>query len=81
MPKTLVNLDPDDKAWLDQEARRRKLPMTELVRQAVHSYRQREQSQARPALDEVLARTAGLWRHGEGLAWQQRLRGEWNDDA
>ncbi len=81
MPKTLVNLDPDDKAWLDQEARRRKLPMTELVRQAVHSYRLREQSQARPALDEVLARTAGLWRHGDGLAWQQRLRGEWNDDA
>lgn len=81
MPKTLVNLDPDDKAWLDQEARRRKLPMTELVRQAVHSYRLREQSQARPALDEVLALTAGLWRHGDGLAWQQRLRGEWNDDA
>lgn len=48
MPKTLVNLDPDDKAWLDQEARRRKLPMTKLVRQAVHSYRQREQNQARP---------------------------------
>lgn len=81
MPKTLVNLDPDDKAWLDQEARRRKLPMTELVRQAVHSYRQREQSLARPALDEVLARTAGLWRQGDGLAWQQRLRGEWDDKA
>lgn len=81
MPKTLVNLDPDDKAWLDQEARRRKLPMTELVRQAVHSYRQREQNPARPALDDVLARTAGLWRQGDGLTWQQRLRGEWDDDV
>ncbi len=81
MPKTLVNLDPDDKAWLDQEARRRKLPMTELVRQAVHSYRQREQNQAQPALDDVLARTAGVWRHGDGLTWQQRLRAEWHGDA
>lgn len=81
MPKTLVNLDPDDKAWLDQEARRRKLPMTELVRQAVHSYRQREQNQTPPALDDVLARTAGLWRHGDALTWQQRLRGEWDDTA
>ncbi len=35
--KSLINLAADDKAWLDREARRRKLPMTELVRQAVHS--------------------------------------------
>ncbi len=34
MPKTLVNLDPSDKAWLDREARRQNMPMTELVRRA-----------------------------------------------
>lgn len=78
MPKTIVNLEPDDKAWLDQEARRRKLPMTELVRQAVHSYRLREQSRNRPELADVLQRTAGLWRRGDGLAWQKRLRDEWD---
>lgn len=78
MPKTLVNLDPDDKAWLDQEARRRKLSMTELVRQAVHAYRLREQHRDRPQLAEVLQRTAGLWRQGDGLAWQRRLRSEWD---
>lgn len=81
MAKTLINLDPDDKAWLDREARRRKLPMTELVRQAVHGYRLREQSRSRPALAEALARTAGLWRQGDGLDWQQRLRDEWNRDG
>jgi hypothetical protein len=32
MPRTLINLDPEDKAWLDREARKRRLPMTELVR-------------------------------------------------
>ena len=32
MPKTLVNLDESDKAWLDREARKRRIPMTELVR-------------------------------------------------
>ncbi|MFZ5493208.1 MAG: ribbon-helix-helix protein, CopG family [Pseudomonadota bacterium] len=81
MPKTLVNLDPDDKAWLDQEARRRRLPMTELVRQAVHAYRLREQDRGQPQLADVLERTAGLWRHGDALAWQQRLRGEWDRDG
>lgn len=80
MPKTLINLDADDKAWLDREARRRKLPRTELVRQAVRDFRLREQSRGRPALAEALTRTSGLWRRGDGLRWQQRLRDEWQDD-
>ncbi len=78
MTKTLINLDADDKAWLDLEARQRRLPMTELVRQAVHSFRLREQARGRPALAEALANTAGLWRQGDALAWQQRLRDEWD---
>lgn len=78
MPKTLVNLDSEDKAWLDQEARRRKQPMTELVRQAVRSFRLREQNRGRPDLADVLHRTAGLWRQGDALAWQRRLRDEWD---
>lgn len=78
MTKTLINLDDEDKAWLDLEARQRRLPMTELVRQAVRSFRLREQSRGRPALAEALANTAGLWRRGDALAWQQRLRDEWD---
>jgi len=80
MPKTLINLDADDKAWLDSEAQRQHLPMTELVRQAVRSYRLREQSRRLPNLTDALTRTAGLWRQGDALAWQQRLRGEWDRD-
>lgn len=79
MPKTLINLDPDDKAWLDREARRQHVPMTELVRQAVR--RLREQSRRKPALQDVLSRTSGLWRSGDGLKWQQRLRSEWDREA
>lgn len=78
MAKTLINLDPDDKAWLDREARRQHVPMTELVRQAVRSFRIREQSRRKPRLADALAHTAGLWRQGDGLAWQQRLRNEWD---
>lgn len=79
MTKTLINLDPDDKAWLDVEARTRKLPMTELVRRAVHQYRVCEESRSRLDLVATLESTAGIWRHGDGLAYQQRMRREWND--
>ena len=78
MPRTLINLDPDDKAWLDREARRQHVPMTELVRRAVRRYRVCEESRHQPGLAEALAHTAGLWKQGDGLAWQQRLRDEWS---
>lgn len=64
MARTLINLGPEDKEWLDREARARHVPMTELVRQAVRDYRTRQQSLAQPSLQAVLARTAGLWRGG-----------------
>ncbi|MBS0212458.1 MAG: ribbon-helix-helix protein, CopG family [Proteobacteria bacterium] len=81
MTKTLINLDADDKAWLDREAKRQHLPMTELVRQAVRSYRLREQTGRKPSLAIVLQRTSGLWKHGDGLDWQDRLRDEWQREA
>ena len=79
MPRTLINLDPDDKNWLDREAKARHLPMTELVRQAVHGFRVREESQGRTDLQTALHRTAGIWSGGDGLAYQNDLRNEWSD--
>lgn len=79
MARTLINLDPDDKAWLDREAQARNLPMTELVRQAVHGYRIRHESHGLTDLQAALRRTAGIWRHGDGLDYQHRVRDEWDD--
>lgn len=79
MQRTLVNLDPEDKAWLDREARIRNVPMTELVRQAVRGYRVREESRGSSGLQSVLKATASIWRSGDGLEYQQRLRNEWAD--
>jgi len=77
VPRTLINLDPGDKQWLDAEAAARGVSMARLVREAVHEYRVREQAASRPTLQRALNQTAGIWRRGDGLAWQQRLRDEW----
>lgn len=79
MARTLINLPPEDKTWLDQEARSRHVPMTELVRQAVHDYRLREQNRARPSLQAALKQTSGIWHHGDAMEYQCRLRDEWDD--
>lgn len=78
MPRTIISLDEENKAWLDQQAALRRVPMTELVRQAVREFRAREQSRNKPALQEVLERTAGIWRAGDGLEYQDRIRREWS---
>jgi hypothetical protein len=79
MDRTLVNLNPEDKAWLDREAKLRRVPMTELVRQAVHGYRLREESLGQDDLLHVLRDTAGIWRRGDGLEYQRALREEWDE--
>jgi hypothetical protein len=78
MTRTIVNIDPDDKLWLDREAKRRHVPMTELVRQALREYRVRSTSLTQPDLQATLVRTAGIWRGGDALAYQKRLRKEWD---
>lgn len=76
MVRTVVALDEDDKAWLDRQAARRLLSMTELVREGVRLLRQHERAKA-SSPDDLLTRTRGLWRRGDGLQWQNRLRDEW----
>jgi len=78
MPRTIINLDPEDKRWLDREARARHVPMTEVVRQAVRAYRVRVETQSKPDLMTALDHTSGIWHKGDGLLHQQRLRDEWN---
>jgi hypothetical protein len=74
--RTVISLPAADKRWLDHQARRRRVPMTRLVQEAVQLLR-RQGGDCPDGLDELLARTRGLWRRGDGLAWQRRLRDEW----
>lgn len=79
MARTAVEIDADDEAWLEHEAHQRGETVAVLVREAVHEYRQRrEQHEQVGGLPAALARTAGLWRAGDALAWQERLRTEWS---
>lgn len=76
MKRTVVSLDPEDKEWLDQRAADEGVPMTELVRRAVRLLRERTEGDE-PSFSELLAETAGTWRHGDGLDYQRALRDEW----
>jgi hypothetical protein len=74
--RTVISLEDRDKAWLDAAAAREGTAATELVRRAVRLLRERESLEQQP-FAEVLQRTRGLWRGGDGLEFQTKLRDEW----
>ena len=73
MTRTIISLEPEEKLWLEQRARAQGVSMARLVRKAIRRLRQQEDI----SLEEVLKQTSGLWRKGDGLTYQRRLRKEW----
>jgi hypothetical protein len=73
MTRTIISLDPKEKQWLDEEAQRSGQPMTEVVRIAIRYMREEREK----AFDNLLQQTSGTWREGDGLAYQKRVRSEW----
>jgi hypothetical protein len=76
MKRTLISLEDQDKAWLDETAAREGTATTELVRRAVKLLRERQALEQQP-LSEILRRTRGLWRAADGLDYQRKIRDEW----
>jgi hypothetical protein len=69
----LISLEETDRLWLQQQARDTGIPMSEVVRQAIR----RAQESGQKPMKDLLASTKGLWRQGDGLRYQRRVRTEW----
>lgn len=78
MPRTIISLDQEEKIWLDREAKKQNVAMTEIVRRALRCYRDQKETEIRPDLAELLNQTQGIWQAGDGLDYQSRLREEWD---
>ena len=76
MIRTVISLDEESKKWLDQQAREENISAAELIRTAVRKYRDEKRREALP-LKDLLEQTSGIWKQGDGLTYQRRLRKEW----
>jgi predicted transcriptional regulator len=74
--RTIISLDPKVKEWLDKRAKETNQTMTQVVREAIQEYRVKEEK-AKPSLKELLDKTRGTWKHGDGLKYQIKIRSEW----
>lgn len=75
--RILADLPEEDISWLDRKAAETGRSRAALVREAVASYRARTG-------DDDLDRYFGLWKDrtdiGDGLAYERRMRAEWDRD-
>lgn len=75
--RMVVSFSAEQKAWLEEQAKTHKKTMAKLIREAVESYR-RSLSPQTSELEQLLKKTSGTWTKGDGLAFQRRLRSDWN---
>ena len=62
MTRMLISLEENDRIWLEQQARETGVPMSEVVRQAIDAWADRQEPVASPY--EVLSDLIGVVRRG-----------------
>lgn len=78
MVRIIISVEDEDKAWLDRRASEDEVSRAELIRRAVRRYREESARETGP-LERVLAETSGIWAGEDGLAYQRRVRDEWQN--
>jgi hypothetical protein len=74
MTRLLVSLDEPDRRWLERNARQSGASMAEVVRQSIRRAKKADQKSFR----DLLQATSGIWRGGDGLRYQRKIRREWD---
>jgi hypothetical protein len=75
--RLLINLSEEEKALLDQTAKYEQKSRSAVVREALALYHSRAVADPK-RFDELLGKVKGTWRGEEPLAYQRRMRSEWD---
>ena len=74
--RILITLPAEDKRWLIDYSRAHGISLAEAVRRGIHNLKLSERQNLYASL---LKRTRGLWRKGDGLEYQRKVRSEWDN--
>jgi hypothetical protein len=71
--KIIISISDEDKLWLDGYAKVQEISVAEAIRQGICLLKQGQRQKTYQKLVEI---TCGIWKKGNGLAHQQKMRGE-----
>ena len=72
--RIIITLPEEDKIWLESYSKAYQVSVAEAIRQGV---KQLKESMAKNTYSILVQNTRGVWKKGDGLAYQNRIRSEW----
>ena len=73
--RTIITLSEEDKRWLESYSNLNRVSVAEAIRQGIRKLKEAELIENYQTL---VQRTKGLWKKGDGLNFQKKIRAEWN---
>jgi hypothetical protein len=72
--RIIIKIAGEDKLWISGYAKAHKISVAQAIRQGI-SLLKKEQRQK--AYQELVESTCGIWKKGDDLAYQEKMRVEW----
>ena len=73
--RTIITISEEDKRWLESYSSLNKVSVAEAIRQGI---RKLKEAELFDKYQTLVQRTKGLWKKGDGLNFQKKIRAEWN---
>ncbi len=72
--RTIITISEDDKVWLENYSRTWRISAAEAIRRGIARLRDEE---GRSVYKKIVSETRGIWKQGNGLEYQAKVRSEW----
>ena len=76
--RTIITLPEEDKVWLEGYGKAHDISVSEAIRQSIKKLKANKSGET---YSIMVRKTRGLWKRGDGLKYQNRLRAEWEQQC
>jgi hypothetical protein len=73
--RTIVTISEDDKLWLVGYSKAQKISVAKAIRRGIKCLKE---STREKTYHRLVENTKGIWKKGDGLKYQEKLRSEWH---
>jgi hypothetical protein len=73
--RTIITLSEEDKRWLETYSNAHRISLAEAIRQGINKLKETAHEDTYRA---IVVETKGIWKLGDGLQYQTKIRSEWN---
>jgi Mor family transcriptional regulator len=72
--RIIISIPDEDKLWLEGYSKVHQISVAEAIRQGIDQLKKANRQQT---YRQLVEKTRGVWKKGDGLAYQEKLRAEW----